>query len=161
MTGEAVYAGCFDPPTLGHQWVIDAATKILGAPPVVAVAVNPAKPARFSFATRIAMLRGMTTGPVVQIQADRLLVDWARQNGIETVVRGIRNVADFEYEAAMSAINLDAAPDVRTMFLVPPRELREVSSSLVMSLVGLEGWEALVSKYVTPGVMQELRRRDR
>lgn len=150
---RAVYAGSFDPPTNGHEWVIAQACAMFDL--TVAVADNPDKRTRFSTRERLAMLRGIWPGKLETI-GNEFLAQWALDNSFHILIRGVRNAADFEYESAMSSINADIAP-VSTVLLVPPRELREVSSSMVMSLVGIDGWVDIVDKYVPASVMKVLK----
>ena len=89
-------------------------------------------------------------------RSNRYLIDFARERGAHFVLRGIRTESDYEYERAMRNINGDLAPGVTTVFLMPPREIAEVSSSLVKSLVGPAGWEDVVRKYVPDAVHAKL-----
>jgi pantetheine-phosphate adenylyltransferase len=156
--GRAVYAGSFDPPTRGHQWVHLEAERILGSEVALAVAYNSEKPGRWPWQLRVAMLRSWApTAPIREVPSDQFLASWAEAEGFDTIVRGVRSTSDFTYEAAMSQFNREIAPSVATMMVVPPRELRDVSSSFVMSLVGLDGWEKAAAKFVTPYVLDEMR----
>jgi pantetheine-phosphate adenylyltransferase len=80
--------------------------------------------------------------------SDRFLVDYARQRGAAYIVRGIRNPEDYEYERAMRNINADLAPDIVTVFIMPPRDHAEISSSFVKGLVGPNGWQRTVKKFI-------------
>ena len=131
---KAVYAGSFDPITLGHLWIIQKAVPLFDEL-IVAIGVNPDKKATFSLADRLEFIRQATSGiPHCTIDSyeNKYLVDYAQQIGANYVVRGIRNESDFTYERAMRHINSDLRPEVLTVFLMPPREIAELSSSMVM-----------------------------
>ena len=80
------------------------------------------------------------------IFSNMFLVDYARKIGAEYILRGIRNPNDYEYERGMRYINSDINPKLTTVFLIPPREISEVSSSFVKALVGPRGWERMVKE---------------
>ncbi len=156
----AVYAGSFDPPTLGHVWMIEQGVALFDRLSV-AVGVNPDKRTLFSLEERLAMLRETTASHdrvSVSSFSNRYLIDYARSIKAGFVLRGIRTAADFEYERAMRHINADLCPDITTVFLLPPRSIAEVSSSMVKGLVGPAGWEALVAQYVPAPVLARLTR---
>jgi pantetheine-phosphate adenylyltransferase len=157
----AVYAGSFDPPTVGHLWMIRQGACIFDRLHV-ALGVNPEKRALFTVEERLEMLREITQDlPNVSVHsfANQFLVRYAESVGARFVVRGIRSTADFEYERAMRNINGDHAPEVTSVFLVPPRDIAEVSSSFVKGLVGPDGWEKLVKQYVAAPVFERIVRR--
>jgi pantetheine-phosphate adenylyltransferase len=83
-------------------------------------------------------------------------VDYAKEVGAEFILRGIRSPGDYEYERVMRHINSDMAPDINTVFLMPPREMAELSSSMVMGMVGPEGWGKTVRRYVPSAVFDAL-----
>ncbi len=147
---KAVYAGSFDPITNGHLWMIEQGANLFDEL-VVAIGTNPDKKYAFSLAERMAMLRD-STHHIHSICPDAVghnfLVQYAHSIGAQYVLRGIRSERDYEYEREMRHINNDLRPDIVTVFLMPPREIAEVSSSLVKGLVGLEGWETIVRQYV-------------
>ncbi len=155
----AVYAGSFDPPTVGHVWMIERGMTIFDRL-IVAVGTNPDKRTLFSVDERLSMLRETTQAhDRVSITSftSRYLIEYAQSVGANFVLRGIRTMTDFEYERAMRHINADLCPDITTVFLMPPRAIAEVSSSMVKGLVGPAGWEELVARYVTPPVLRRLR----
>lgn len=157
----AVYAGSFDPPTVGHLWMIRQGASMFDRLHV-ALGVNPDKRALFTVDERIEMLNEITHDlPNVTVHSftNRFLVRYAESVGARFVLRGIRSAADFEYERAMRNINSDHAPHVTTVFLIPPRDIAEVSSSFVKGLVGPEGWETLVKHYVAPAVFERVMRK--
>lgn len=156
----AVYAGSFDPPTTGHLWMIKQGASIFDRLHV-ALGVNPEKRSLFSVEERLEMLRESTRDlPNVTVHAftNQFLVRYAEAVGARFVLRGIRSTTDFEYEKAMRNINGDHAPEVSTVFLMPPRDIAEVSSSFVKGLIGPEGWEDLVRQYVVPQVFERIVR---
>ena len=123
------------------------------------MADNPDKRYAFDYEKRIKLVQAVcerTGGEVVWI-GSRFLVDYAQQVNASHLLRGIRNATDAEYERAMRNVNGDHAPRVQTVFLMPPRELCEVSSSMVKGLVGPEGWEKVAERYVPAATLQALR----
>lgn len=156
---KAVYAGSFDPITLGHLWIIQQAAPLFDEL-VVAVGVNPDKKASFTIDQRLDFIRESTVGVprcVVASFANKYLVDYAVEVGASYIIRGIRNESDFTYERAMRHINSDLRPEVLTVFLMPPREIAELSSSMVKGMVGPAGWELIVQRSVPPCVFAALK----
>ena len=147
---RAVYAGSFDPITNGHLCMIEAAARMFDEV-TVAIGVNPDKTYSFSLPDRLRLLTEVTHGmPGVRVDHfdNQYLVAYAAQVGAQFVVRGIRSPADFEYERVMRHLNADLSPDIISVFLMPPREVAEVSSSLVKGLIGPAGWQPTVRKFV-------------
>lgn len=160
MPGLAVYAGSFDPPTRGHAWMIDQGAALFDRL-IVAIGVNPAKKAAYPLERRLSWLREMTAGRGnVQVASfgNLFLAYYAREVGASFILRGVRSEADFAYEQTMRHINADLNPGLTTVFLMPPREFGEVSSSLVRATIGPEGWQDVVQKYVPPCVFRDLAR---
>jgi pantetheine-phosphate adenylyltransferase len=127
---------------------------------IVAIGANSEKKPMFPLRERIAMLAEMAKGlPNVSIEAfeGQLAVGFARSQNAKFMVRGIRNAGDFEYERLMRNVNSDLDPEIETLFLIPPRELAEVSSSLVRGLIGLDGWEDAVAKFVPENVSAKIK----
>jgi pantetheine-phosphate adenylyltransferase len=158
MKKIAVYAGTFDPPTLGHQWMIEQAAQLFDEV-VVAIGVNPEKKTTFSIESRIAMLTGIAEAhPNVQVTSfeNQYLMHYAVSIGARFVIRGIRNGGDYEYEKTLRNVNDDLDCNVATVFLMPPRAIAEVSSSVVKGLVGPVGWERVVARYVPQAVLRRL-----
>jgi len=88
---------------------------------------------------------------------NRYLVDYAKSINAQVILRGIRNGQDYVYETAMRNVNEDLRPGcITTVLLMPPRELAEVSSSLVKGLVGPCGWESVVGRYVPAVVLRQI-----
>lgn len=147
---RAVYAGSFDPITNGHLWMIEQGA-LLFDELVVAIGVNPDKRTTFTMEERLQMLRDSLAGiPRVRVEhfASRFLVDYANDIQATYILRGIRSQGDYEFERGMRNVNSDLRPGIISVFLMPPRQIAEVSSSLVKSLIGPEGWEPVVMTYV-------------
>ena len=151
---RAVYAGSFDPITLGHLWMIDQGRALFDEL-IVAIGINPDKKYLFSLEDRLAMLKE-TTGAFANVRVasyeNLFLVHYAQQVGASFILRGIRNEQDYGYERGMRYVNAELDGEIRSVFLIPPRELVEVSSSFVKGLVGPAGWEQILEKYVPPAV---------
>lgn len=154
MTRTAVYSGTFDPITLGHEDVVRRAAGLFDRL-VVAVAIAHHKNTRFSLERRMALAReALADVPGVEVLPfDGLIMDFCRQQGATAVVRGIRNVTDFDYEAQMAAMNRKLNPAVETLFLLPQAELQCISSTLVREISKLGGD---VSGMVSAGVAAAL-----
>ncbi|WP_293239860.1 pantetheine-phosphate adenylyltransferase, partial [Paludibacterium sp.] len=126
---------------------------------VVAVGVNPDKHCTFSVEERIDMLNAVTQGfnkLKVDVFSNQFLVNYAQSVDANYIVRGIRTATDYEYERTMRYINTDLHPDITTIFLLPPREYAEVSSTMVKGLVGPRGWETVIRQYVPDPVYRKL-----
>lgn len=161
MNRVGMVAGSFDPITNGHEWLIRQALDICDKVFVI-VGNNPAKKYMFSGEERLDMIHrviGIDDSDrfVVDYLHNDLLINVARDSGCNFLVRGIRNTEDFNYELQVQLINRKICPGIETLFLIPPRELTEVSSSTVKGLVGFNGWEDVVSTYVHPVVLTALR----
>jgi len=156
-----VYAGSFDPPTRGHIWMMEQGAELFDTL-IVALGINPGKHCLFAVEERLEMLRQSTAHlPNVRVESftNQFLISFAASRGARFVLRGIRNESDYEQERAMRNVNADFDPGITTVFLMPPRGIAEVSSSLVKGLVGPEGWQDVVRSYVTPAVFEKLRER--
>jgi len=153
-----VYAGSFDPPTMGHMFMIERGAALFDRL-IVAVGINPNKHYTFTVEDRLAMLRECTKGmDTVEVDSfeGQFLARYAEFRSAQYVLRGIRTLDDYRFEHAMRNVNEDLAPSVTTVFLIPPREICEVSSSFVKGLVGFEGWQDAVRPYVPPPVYRRL-----
>jgi pantetheine-phosphate adenylyltransferase len=153
----AIYPGSFDPPTRGHEDLVRRSLALCDRL-IVAVAVNSSKQPLFSVDERLALLRTTLGGnPAVTVEAfDGLLVDFARKTGAGMVVRGLRAVADFEYEFQMALMNRQLHPQLETVFLVPAVDLTYLSSSLVREVARYGGD---ISALVDPEVAAALARK--
>ena len=153
-----VYAGSFDPLTIGHLWMIEQGVGLFDRL-VVAIGINPEKRYTFSLEDRLRML-AESLRPFKNVEitsySNSYLIDYAQEIGASHILRGIRSVGDFEYERTMRNINGDLDPTICSVFLMPPRDIAEVSSSMVKGLVGPNGWRKVVRKYVPAPVFQHI-----
>lgn len=154
---RAVYAGSFDPVTNGHMYMIRKGAALFDEL-VVAIGINPEKRYTFTLEQRLEFLRSCTTG-IANVRLDHFsnmfLFDYAKQIGASFILRGVRNSHDYEYERAMRYVNADLNPQVTTVFLMPPREISELSSSFVKGLVGPQGWERIVEGYLPAAIYRD------
>jgi len=155
MPKVALYAGSFDPITNGHADLIRRSLKFIDRL-VVGVAVNVSKQPLFSVDERIALIRAALDDDArVEVRAfSGLVVDFAREAGAQVVLRGLRAVADFEYEYQMALMNRHLAPLLETMFMVPSLEVSYLSSSLVREVARFGGD---IDALVHPAVAKALR----
>jgi pantetheine-phosphate adenylyltransferase len=160
LTRKAVYAGSFDPITTGHLWIIQEAAKVFDEL-VVSIGINPEKKCTFTLDERMQMPReailAVPNNVKVTSFKNRYLVDYAMSINALHIIRGIRSAEDFEYERLMRQINADIQPYVNTVYMIPPRDLSEVSSSMIKGLIGPIGWENAVKRYVPEPVMPFVR----
>ena len=154
---QAVYAGTFDPMTYGHLDVATRAAHVFDRL-TLAVAEDPRKTLMFDVEERVALAREcLAKLPNVDVVPfGGLLVDWARQRGIHTLIRGLRAFSDFEYEFQMALTNRKLAPDIETLFLMPNEDFSYVSSSMVREIAALGGG---VGQFVPPAVAAALKRK--
>lgn len=149
-TVTAIYPGSFDPVTNGHLDLVARGSKLFDRL-VVAVLRNAAKNPLFTVAERVDMLRAGTThfGNVEVATFEGLLVDFAREQGAQAVLRGIRAISDYEYELQMAHMNRRLHPEVETIFLMPDAQYSYVSSRLVKEVFRVGGSvEGLVPQLV-------------
>lgn len=159
----AVYAGSFDPLTNGHLWMIEKGLEMFDRL-YVAIGSNPSKSYTFKVEERLRMLRESIPSCerlTISEFKNRYLVEYACSVDAQYILRGIRSSSDYEYERVMRHINADMAPSITTTFLMPPRDIAELSSSMVKSLIGPEGWEESVKRYVPSPVFQALKEMNR
>ena len=153
---KAVYAGSFDPITHGHLWLVEQGVKLFDEL-IVAIGTNPDKSYTFSSEERLKMVRqSIIHGPGITVDSfeGKFLVDYASEVGADYILRGIRSQNDYEYERGIRHVNSDLRPEVVTVFLMPPREIAEVSSSMIKSLIGPEGWTRIIGQYVPEPVLK-------
>jgi pantetheine-phosphate adenylyltransferase len=154
----AVYAGSFDPPTNGHLWMIQKGASLFDKL-IVAIGTNPKKKPTFSVDERLKMLKSSVKNlnNVTFTHFDnQYLVDFAKALKANFILRGVRSQSDFVYEQGMCNINRDIDKNITAVFLTPPRELCEISSSMVKRLVGPEFWEKIVAQYVPSSVLDHM-----
>lgn len=158
-------AGSFDPITLGHVWIIKRALAIVDRV-VVVLGHNPAKKFMFPDSERERLIREtckeLLTGDemdriiIDKLPHDELLVSYADKVKAKFIFRGIRNFTDFEYENNFNLVQKKLAPHIDILYLIPPREITEISSSLVKSILELKEWERIALPYVSPSVFKAL-----
>ena len=157
-----LYPGTFDPVTLGHLDIIERATVLVDRL-VIGVAINRDKGPLFSLEERVAMIeaecKAISERTGVEIVAhpfENLLIDCARDVGAQLIVRGLRAVADFEYEYQMVGMNRVLDDSIETVFLMAEAEHQAIASKLVKEIARLGGD---VSNFVTPAVERALKSR--
>jgi pantetheine-phosphate adenylyltransferase len=152
-----VYPGTFDPVTLGHLDIIRRSTRLVDRL-VIGVTTNPSKEPMFSISERLAMVRreveGMA-GEIAVTEFDSLLMDFAEAQGAALILRGLRAVADFEYEYQMAGMNQQLNDRVETVFLMADVSLQPIASRLVKEIARYGG---CIDKFVTPAVAADVAR---
>ncbi|MDO9049747.1 MAG: pantetheine-phosphate adenylyltransferase [Methylobacter sp.] len=140
MQTTAIYPGTFDPITNGHLDLIARASRLYHKV-VVAVAVNRGKIPLFSLDERVDLVRAVTSEfPNVEVIGfDNLLVECAKQQGANVILRGLRAVSDFEYEFQLAGMNRRLAPELETVFLTPAEQYEFISSSMIREIAQLNG----------------------
>ncbi|MBN1587968.1 MAG: pantetheine-phosphate adenylyltransferase [Pirellulales bacterium] len=152
-----VYAGSFDPITLGHLNVIERVSRLFDRL-VVGVGVNTEKCPMFNAEERIKLIRE-TTSHLENIEIREfygLAVEFVRECGARVMVRGVRPLTDIQAELTMMMANRRLAPDVETLFMIADGELAHVSSSLIKQIAPLAGDEEL-GRFLPPQVVAALR----
>ncbi|HKJ30738.1 MAG TPA: pantetheine-phosphate adenylyltransferase [Balneolales bacterium] len=158
MKLTALYPGSFDPMTYGHIDILERATHMFDRV-VVAVANNTSKKCVFSVEERLQLITECVNSHEWrdQVEIDHftgLLVDYATKRNIHTLIRGVRQISDFEYEFRMALMNRRLAPKVDTLFLMPSEELTFVSASLVREVAY---WDGELTHFVPDNVAKALR----
>ena len=136
---RAVTPGTFDPITYGHLDIISRASQLVDEV-IVAVAASAGKQPLFSLEERTALAREATAHlPNVRVEPfDGLLVDFAREQNAQVLVKGLRAITDFEYEFQMAALNYDLDRTIETVFIMSPPQYMYLSSSIVRELASLK-----------------------
>lgn len=157
MTVSAMYPGTFDPITLGHEDLVRRACRLFDKV-VVAVAANPGKEPMFSQEERVELARdALSQVDNVEVRGyDGLTVDFALQNDLQVIVRGLRAISDFEYEFQLANMNRHLTDDVETAFLTPTETYTYISASLVREICSMGGD---ISEFVSPKVKAALMER--
>jgi pantetheine-phosphate adenylyltransferase len=153
-----VYPGTFDPITLGHMDIIRRGAKLVDRL-VIGVTTNPSKSPMFSVEERMAAVRREVAGVEGDIEVvsfDSLLMDFAERQSASIIVRGLRAVADFEYEYQMAGMNQQLNDRIETVFLMADVSLQPIASRLVKE-IALYGGN--VGKFVTPSIAEEVAAR--
>ena len=152
-----VYPGTFDPITLGHMDIIRRGAHLVDRL-VIGVTTNPSKLPMFSVEERMAMVRreiAAIEGDVEVVSFDSLLMDFAEREGAALILRGLRAVADFEYEYQMAGMNQQLNDRIETVFLMADVSLQPIASKLVKEIARYGG---LIDKFVTAAVAEDVRR---
>ena len=154
----AIYPGTFDPLTLGHLDILQRSLGIFDQVEV-GVAASTSKKTLFTLEERCDLVRAATSDwPGVTVAPfDGLLVDYVRQRGASIVIRGIRQVTDFDYEQRMAFINRRLYPALETLFLMPTEAHALISASLVREV---HRWQGDTSSFVPPAVEVALRKKN-
>ena len=150
-----VYPGTFDPITLGHMDIIRRGAKLVDKL-IVGVTTNASKSPMFSDDERIEMVKREVAaigGEIAVVGFDSLLMDFAERQGASIIVRGLRAVADFEYEYQMAGMNQQLNDRVETVFLMADVSLQPIASRLVKEIAIYGG---AINKFVTPAVEAEV-----
>ena len=149
-----VYPGTFDPITLGHLDIIRRGARLVDRL-VIGVTTNPSKEPMFSLEERLAMVRREAAefGNVSVVEFDSLLMDFAEREGASMILRGLRAVADFEYEYQMAGMNQQLNDRIETVFLMADVSLQPIASRLVKEIARYGG---AIHKFVTPAVAADV-----
>jgi pantetheine-phosphate adenylyltransferase len=153
-----VYPGTFDPITLGHMDIIRRGAKLVDRL-VIGVTTNPSKSPMFTVAERMeSVLREVAgvEGDIRVVSFDSLLMAFAEREGASVIVRGLRAVADFEYEYQMAGMNQQLNDSIETVFLMADVSLQPIASRLVKEIALYGG---AIGKFVTPAVAEEVAAR--
>ncbi len=161
----AIFPASFDPVTNGHADLIDRICNLgVFDQLVVAIGVNPAKPARFTPEERRQMLETVIE-PYPQAAIDGytgLTVHYAQARGACAIVRGLREISDFEWEFKMARMNQQIAPDIDTLFMMANTQYAHISSTLVMEVVEMgqgKVSEEKLLEMVPPVVVEFIKRK--
>ena len=153
----AVYPGTFDPMTLGHLDIVRRGAHLVDRL-VIGVTTNPSKEPMFGVAERLRMVQREVAdipGNIEVVEFDSLLMDFAEAQGATAILRGLRAVADFEYEFQMAGMNQQLNDDIETVFLMADVVLQPIASKLVKEIARYGG---AIEKFVTPAVAADVRR---
>lgn len=158
MKMAAIYPGSFDPMTYGHLDILERATHMFQNI-IVTVADNTRKKCVFSADERVQLIneciRDKTWADQVEVKRfTGLLVDFAKEQKVHTLIRGVRQISDFEYEFRMALMNRRLSPETDTIFLMPSEELTFVSASLVKEVAY---WGGELEHFVPDNVAEALR----
>lgn len=158
MERIGVYPGTFDPVTLGHVDIIRRGAKLVDRL-VIGVTTNPSKSPMFSVEERMAMVQreaAAVAGSIEVVTFDSLLMDFAEREGAMVIVRGLRAVADFEYEYQMAGMNQQLNNRIETVFLMADVALQPIASRLVKEIALYGG---AIHRFVPEAVAEEVRAR--
>lgn len=152
---RALYPGSFDPVTKGHLDLVARARQLFESV-TVAVARNSGKNPIFTVEERMELLRAELPKDVAVVGFSELVVEFCKREGYGVVLRGLRNIGDFENEYQMALTNRHLRPEIETVFVMPSHAYSYVSSSLIKDVVRFGGD---VSSFVTPRVEAAMKRK--
>ena len=158
MDKKAIYPGTFDPVTYGHIDLIKRALEIFPEV-IIAVAHNPQKKPLFTVKERENMLKKATAGlkGIKICNFKGLVVDYAREQKVKVLIRGLRMISDFEYEFQMALTNRKLAPDIETIFLMPQESYSYISSKLLKEAAFLGAdLSSFLPKFVEKALKQKI-----
>ncbi len=157
MSKTALYPGSFDPFTYGHLDILKRATSLFDKI-IVTVAVNNRKNAVFTGDERVELIEECISGKpwasnVEVRQFTGLLIDFAKNKDVNILLRGVRQISDFEYEFRMALTNRRLAPEIDTVFLMPDEQLTFMSATIVKEVAA---WDGDLSSFVPENVAKAL-----
>ncbi len=155
---RVIYPGTFDPVTFGHIDIVKRAVDLFDEV-VVTVAINPTKQPLFTTEERVDMLRVSLSefkSKVIIDSFNGLLVEHAKQVGAQAIIRGLRQISDFEFEFQMALMNRKLSGDITTIFLMPHERYTYLNSTVIRNLASLH---ADVSSFVPKNVQDELKKK--
>lgn len=153
MVRTLMYPGTFDPITRGHMDLIERASRLFDRV-IVAVAVNLRKSPTFTLQERVDLICDILDDPKITVCSfEGLLVDFAAQQKVDVILRGLRAVSDFEFEFQLAGLNKKLAPDIETMFMAPSEPYIFLSATMVREIAQ---WGGDVSHFVHPNVAKAL-----
>ena len=155
----AIYAGTFDPITLGHEDLLRRGVNLFDHV-IVAIAASLSKHPFFSLDERVEMAKEVVA-PYSNAEVcsfDGLLMDFLHARGAKVILRGLRAASDFEYEFQMAGMNRNLFPDVETVFLTPGEQYMFISATMVREIAIFGGD---ISQFVRPSVNQRLKQKTR
>ena len=154
---RAVYPGTFDPMTMGHVDLVKRASKLFDSV-IIAIASSDSKKPMFTLEERIEIGNKIfADDPKVEVIGfSGLLVNFAKDNDANILIRGLRVVADFEYEFQLANMNRAMSPDIESVFLTPKEEYSYISSSLVKEIATMGGD---VDRFVDPVTLEALNQK--
>lgn len=139
---KALYVGSFDPPTCGHEWMIIESSHLFDEV-IVAPATNPNKKPLFNIVKRLWLLQEIAedlNNVTVKEMPNVFHIDFAADNNCDYLIRGIRNPIDLEQETQIIRFNEQKNCGILPVFLMPPKNYSDLSSSLIKSFIGIDGW---------------------
>ncbi len=152
----AIFPGSFDPPTYGHMNIIERASRLFDKVDVV-VAVNTAKKYFFEAEERLLMLKALTE-PYQNVSVhlwNRLIVEYAKENHANVLLRGIRNMSDFSYEFDLSLMNHSLSPQIETLFMPTEPRFFTIKSSAIKEIAAFGGDISSMVPPVVAAAMKE------